>query len=725
MKKLVGFILYAIVVSVCFSCQEKEIIYVAKDGSDTTGNGSKSAPFATLERARNNVRVIRQTYSNKAVEVVLREGTYYRNASFQLTEEDSGTKEFPIIYKAYEGEKVFIHGGVKIPSSEVHQITDTSILKRLNPSINKNIVEVDLKQEDIENLGVLRPVGFARSFGPTWAEVFVNNKPLSLAKWPNDSTVAMGKVIDKGSVPRDGDMSNRGATFKFNTDRPKKWKNQKDIWISGYFFRGWAEDAVELSEIDTIQNVFKTKQPSLYGFGSGLKFQRWYVYNILEEIDEPGEFYIDRAARKLYFYPEEKVKDLEISILEKPLVSIKGASNIQFNGINFVCSRGMGVYMERTNNNLVKNCTFNNLGIVGVCIGKGIAPFEKLAHEGIGNQASEVIGSYLNHIYKDPMFNREAGHNNGVVGCTIYNTGAGGIHLGGGDRKTLEAGNNYIEDCTIHDFNRVEKSYRAGILISGVGNRISNCEIFNAPSIAILLHGNDHLIEYNNIHHVCQEVHDQGALYYGRDPSERGHKVYYNFFHHLNSIHATTAIYHDDGACGMEVFGNVFYKPGSIPVLVGGGHDNTYTNNIFIDAELGISVDNRNQNWSKYTMVKGGLYEERLKMVNYNQAPYSTKYPHLGNYWDDNPSLPKRNTVSKNIFYNVKMTTRYNKKTATEDNKDWLPFKDDNWETSENPGFIDKENMNFMLKESAKAFEKIPGFQSIPFDKIGVNKNVE
>ena len=452
----------------------------------------------------------------------------------------------------------------------------------------------------------------------------------------------------------------------------------------------------------------------MYGFGSGLKFQRWYVYNILEEVDEPGEYYIDRTTGKLYFYLSEEIKKLEISVLEKPLVSIKGASNIQFSGIQFECSRGMGVYMERTENNLIKDCTFKNLGIVGVCIGKGIEPFKDLSHEGTGAPASDKIGSYLQHVYSDPVFNREAGRNNGVINCTIYNTGAGGVHLSGGDRLTLEPGNNYVENCTIHDFNRIEKSYRAGIDISGVGNRISNCELYNAPSMAILLHGNDHKIAYNEIHHVCEEVHDQGALYYGRDPSERGHKVMYNYFHHLNSPHATSAVYHDDGAGGMEVFGNVFYKPGKIPVLIGGGHDNPYTNNIFIDAELGVHVDNRNENWAKKIIIKGGIFDERLKMVNFQYPPYSTKYPNLANYWNDDPAVPKRNPVSKNIFYKVKTTFR--------GNKDWLPFMEDNWITEEDPGFVDTANGNFMLKEAARVFEKIPGFQPIPFNKIGVQE---
>ena len=698
------------------SCQSKEVnIYIAVNGSDIKGNGSISNPFASLERARDEIRKQKnEKNAVKSFKVNLREGIYFRKESFELSGEDSGNEAYPVTYSAYKDENVVIHGGRIIPVENSQKVKDPDILSRFNSLVRDKIVEIDLKAQGITDYGVLRPVGFARPFGSTWSELFVNGKPFSLARWPNDSTIKMGKIIDSGSVPRNGDLSNRGGAFTFDTDRPLTWKSHDDIWISGYFKRGWAEDAVELAEIDTIKKIFRTKQPSLYGFGSGAKFNRWFVYNVLEEVDEPGEFYIDRKNGKLYFYPSESIKTLEISMLERPMVTMKGASNVIFEGLTFDCSRGMGIYMERTNNNLINNCTFKNLGIVGVCMGKGIEPFKDLVHEGIGVAASEKIGSYLQHIYMDPVFNREAGHNNGVVNCKIYNTGAGGVHLSGGDRLTLEPGNNYVENCIIHDFNRIEKSYRAGIDISGVGNRISHCELFNAPSMAILLHGNDHLIEYNEIHHVCQEVHDQGALYYGRDPSEQGHKVNYNFFHHLNSIHATSAVYHDDGACGMEVFGNVFYQAGSIPVLIGGGMDNPYTNNIFVDCKLGIHCDNRNQNWSKSILEKGREYDIRLKLVNYQKPPYSVRYPKLVNYWNDNPSLPKRNTVSQNVFYKVEKT--YSHK------KEWMPFKDDNWVTDENPGFINEEKMDFKLKKNAEVFSKIPGFKDIPFEKIGVNK---
>lgn len=82
---------------------------------------------------------------------------------------------------------------------------------------------------------------------------------------------------------------------------------------------------------------------------------------------------------------------------------------------------------------------------------------------------------------------------------------------GGGDRASLTSAGNYVENCRIHDYNRIEKSYRPGIWMDGVGNRISKCDIYDAPSMAILFHGNNHVIELCDITNVCSEVDDQGA----------------------------------------------------------------------------------------------------------------------------------------------------------------------------------------------------------------------
>lgn len=318
--------------------------------------------------------------------------------------------------------------------------------------------------------------------------------------------------------------------------------------------------------------------------------------------------------------------------------------------------------------------------------------------------------SLLCALYQRPALYRDSGRNNGVRNCHIYNVGAGGVSLGGGNRLTLTPSHNFVTNCRISRYNRIEKSYRPAMWIDGVGNLVSKCSIFDAPSMAILFHGNDHIIELCDITNVCQEVDDQGAIYYGRDPSERGHIIRYNYFHSLSPRHRVTATYHDDGACGSEVYGSIYYRAGSLPVLIGGGCDHHYYNNLFIESPVAIHIDNRLQNWAANMIAKGGIFEERLNVVNFTQPPFSTAYPEFVNYWNEDPSMPKRNLIERNLFYNIDTVMRCNAKWG-----EWL----NNWTTTQDPGFIDLENPLRGFKADAPILKIRPDAAKIPFRNIG------
>ncbi len=65
---------------------------------------------------------------------------------------------------------------------------------------------------------------------------------------------------------------------------------------------------------------------------------------------------------------------------------------------------------------------------------------------------------------------------------------------------------------------------------------------------------------------------------------------------------------------------NIFYQAGKICSPDRGGSDNTYKNNLFINGQIGIHVDNRLQNWGKSLITHDGLFEKRLKEVNYQKG---------------------------------------------------------------------------------------------------------
>ncbi|SEI75286.1 Right handed beta helix region [Dyadobacter koreensis] len=703
LSKIAAFFILLMITSASWAA---DTFFVSLSGSDTNP-GTKENPFATIARAKSATR-----NSGRETEpsiIYVRGGTYI----FQKTLEfDEGDKH--LLIKPWQGESVYFTGGISVNPTKVKRLSRTEYRSEFPESLQDKIGVLNLRELEISDYGKLRSVGFARPYAPAWLEIFINNNPGRLARWPNDSTVAMGRVLDKGSVVREGDKTNRGGKFAYETSRPSGWKNSKDIWLSGYFNVGYAEDAVRIASTDTLAKTFTTGQPHIYGFASGKAWNRWYAYNIPEEIDQNGEYYLDRERGLLFFFLPSVIYKLDLSILQTPIVSIAGSENITFQGITFEVSRGIGVYMERSESCIITDCVFRNLGSVAVSIGKGIVAFDDQKHEGTGKEAPQLIGSLDQHMYENSTFEREGGKNNRIVNCHIYYTGAGGIRLGGGDRKTLTPAGNSVENCRIHDFNRIEKSYRPGVGIDGVGNSILNCEIYNAPSMAILLHGNDHSLEYNNIYDVCREVDDQGAFYYGRDPSERGNKLRFNYFHHLGNNHRTSAVYHDDGASGMEVFGNIFYKAGTIPVLIGGGQDISYKNNLFIDSPLGIHVDNRFQNWSKAALAKDGVIDKRLKAVKFEQPPYATKYAELPQYWKQDPSMPKRLYFDTNVFVKVATTRK------GEDN--WYNWSDNNrvldtypynWKMMDSRHFIPDDSQ--LITPS--------GWQTLPVEKIGILKN--
>jgi hypothetical protein len=684
-------------------------IFVSPQGK-ATASGRKDDPLNSIPLALEMAKKA-STEKPRSIAILLREGTYFLDQTLELVQSKSWNSAVPLLIAAYQKEKAVLHGGAVISPNLLMPVSDQSFAARLLPEAAQRIRQVSLKDAGISNTGKLHTFGFSRPMSPSWLEIFIDNQPGTLARWPNEGTVLIKSVLDTGSIPRWGDKSNRGGKFTYaDTKRPSRWKKPEQAWIAGYFMWGYADDAAQLKSIDTLKSVITTQTPSYYGFGNGKPWRAWYAYNLPEEIDLPGEYYVDKESRMLYFMPPDSVTKLEISILETPMMAIEGVSNVTLRNLDFTCSRGMGISMERTTGVLIDGCTFYNLGMMAIYMGKGIRPEDPSSNAG-GTPASRTAGNIVQYVYDHSVFDREAGSKNGIINCEIYNTGSGGIFMSGGNRLTLEAGDNYVDNCSVHDFTRIEKTYRPGIWITGVGNRITHCNVYNSPSVGIFLHGNNHLIEYNDLHHLNTDADDMGGLYFGRNPSELGNIARYNYFHQIGGKHKTMAVYHDDGACGMQVYSNVFYQAGTVAGFIGGGRDNVYTNNIFIYTKYAAHIDDRLKNWARAMLVKDGLFRQRLDAINYSKPPYSVQYPTLAKYWEDDPATPKRNTFSKNVLVNIQK--------IAEGNEQWLPFLSDNYETKKDPGFKDYAAEDFRLKRKSEVWKKIPGFKAIPMKDIG------
>jgi hypothetical protein len=357
--------------------------------------------------------------------------------------------------------------------------------------------------------------------------------------------------------------------------------------------------------------------------------------------------------------------------------------------------------------------------------------FPHITHDDYeGVPVSREIGNLQGHIYKYTTWDRKAGKNHGVVSCDVYNTGCGGIYLSGGSKKDLVPGNCYVENCRIHDYQRRNKFLWAGINVDGCGNRIAHNEIFNTDFQGIYAHGNDHIYEYNLIHHVALDSDDTSAWYLGRDPSDRGNVIRYNFFHHVGRPdRMVMGVYCDDATCGVTVYGNVFYKTATHgSVFSNAGHDIIVRNNVFVDT-MGPAVW-LNSWWRMAPSEvpeffgENGIYRRRLtELLDIKKPPYSTRYPELSDWMDpieDGKAyvgmLPRRNLMENNVIVNSPGKLRLDGERAQ--------FEDrNNFETNDDPGFIDAANMNFQLRKDSVVYKKLPGFKKIPFERIGLYRD--
>ncbi|MCX6134848.1 MAG: right-handed parallel beta-helix repeat-containing protein [Ignavibacteriales bacterium] len=712
-------------------------VFVSPKGDD--GNpGSIERPFQTLERGRTAARTYHQSTpaaTRRAFIVWLRDGTYSLASTFELTRDDAGSPGAPVTYAAYGIEPVRLSGGITIPSSSFHPASDPGTLRRLPVESRQHVLQADLRALGIRDFGKHRQFGHGLPVVPAPMELFWNDSVMQLARYPNTGAIDLGTIIDPGSMPRDGDYSNRGGKFRYTDKRHARWAGVSDVWLQGFFNHGFSDDKIRIASIDTVQQEVTLSSPHMYSLASGQNFNQYVALNVLEELDQRGEWYVDTASGMLFLWPPGDIAAtrVTVSILEQPLIALDNTSYCTLRDLVIENGRGLGVSLEGGTNNRIVNCVVRNVGTVGIMLGQGARQtFPHItADDYEGVPSSREVGSFHSHMYRNTVWDRNAGEHHVIEGCEVYNTGSGGIILGGGSKKNLVPGGNVVTDCRIHDFNRRNKAGAAGVIVDGCGNLVAHNEIYNADLQAMLVHGNDHVFEYNHIHHVALNSNDASAWYLGRDPSDQGNVVRWNFFHHVGRPDRKwmMGVYCDDATCDVRIEGNIFYRVASYgTVYSNGGHDIVVKNNIFIEGygpayqlksmwyDFGISS-------IPYFFGEKGIYTRRLtKDVDIRKPPYSERYPLLKDWLDLLPDgrtyvgmRPRRNVFGNNVLVKHEETFRLVGQYAqTEFGENYITDKD--------PGFVDAAQLDFRLKDNSVVYKELPGFKRIPFEQIGPRK---
>jgi hypothetical protein len=647
--------------------------HVATNGADTWSGklavpnaSGTDGPFASVGRAQSEVRKLSQTRGlpGGGVNILVHQGTYRLRRPLMLEANDSGSSLAPVTYLAAAGESVRLIGGQIVSNFE--PVVDPAIIKRLDESARGHVLQANLRSLGLTNFGTAQGPGL---------ELFFQDQPMPLARWPNEGFVKIIEVVGKTPVDVRGTKGCAEGQFTFDGDRPARWTGENDIWVHGYWFWDWADQRHRVKAINPGQHSIEL-EPPYHGYGYR-KGQWFYAYNLLAEIDRPGEWYLDRQSGVLYFWPPAPIETGQAVVSELPnLLAFKDVAHVTFRGFIFEVARETAITVSGGQAIQLIGCTIRNVGGSGIQVSGG------------------------------------KGHQ--VVGCDLYHLGGGGISMSGGDRATLAPAGQVADNNYLHHYGRWRPMYSAGISLAGVGNRAAHNLIAYAPHQAISFGGNDHLIEFNEIHDVCLESNDAGAIYAGRDWTMRGTVIKHNYLHDISGFQGKgcVGVYLDDMFCGTEIVGNLFYRVTSA-AFIGGGRDCRIENNIFVECNPAIHVDARALGWAKYhadEWVKEGREKHTLSGTAYNRPPYSLKYPELVSILSEDPWAPRGNIIVRNVCVGGRWDDIEAKARPLIQVGDNLTDKD--------PLFVEAPKRDFRLRAESPALKL--GFAPIPLARIGL-----
>lgn len=594
--------------------------FVATNGLDANP-GTRSAPFATLERARTAVREVKakggpDSRPTGGVTVWIRGGEYPMRSPFKLETQDSGTETAPVAYRAWPGETPVFTGGVRL--RQFAPISDARVQGLLPAEARGKAVEVDLAAHGVTNLWPLRLGGFSSGLGfrtHPMMELYFNGQALPLARGPNDAEESIAEIVVQDGHQMHGLKGSKTGRFIYAGDRPSRWKDEPEVLLYGYWFWDWADSYERVASIDTARREIALAPPyHTYGYRPGQKF---HAVNAISELDRPGEWCIDRGRGRVYFWPPADPQGavVQLSAADFVFVELRDVAHVAFERLTWQFGCRDGVRIAGGAGCLLAGCTIEHFAGNGLEIEGGI------------------------------------GH--GVLSCDIHSMGRGGVTLNGGDRKRLTPGAHYVENCHIHDLSRIDHTYTPAVLCSGVGQRIAHNWFHDILSSAIRCGGNDHRVEYNEIARAVLESDDQGGVDMFGDATFHGNVYRHNYFHHVGSRWAGDAeaklgqagIRLDDAISGTRIEGNVFYRAGGGGIGFGaiqihGGKDNAIENNVFVDCPAAVSFSPwGDARWRAF--VTNALDAPAI-----DRALYLERYPDLARLAEDHDvNSLKRNLV--------------------------------------------------------------------------------
>jgi len=311
--------------ALCSTSSAKLTYYVSPDGSDSS-DGHQKAPFATLAKARDTIRSLGKAQRRQDIAVVLRGGTYVLDETLVLGLQDGGRDGHTVSYEAWPGETPVISSGRKV--------TGWRLLKDPPASLP------------------------AAARGKVWA---ADVRALGTFRTLFDGARMLPRARSKGfrqtnRTPRGTKSDSQTVRFPPGTAGPYADLHAAELRIIPCFF--WIMNLLPIESIDPETRTLRTKVPGTYPLGRNGMTDRptAWIENVLEELDEPGEWVLDSKAGRLYLWPtgSRPGRDIVAPGLTE-LVRVEGkidydgpadtpASGLAFRGLSFAHGDRVGFH---------------------------------------------------------------------------------------------------------------------------------------------------------------------------------------------------------------------------------------------------------------------------------------------------------------------------------------------------------------------------------------------
>lgn len=384
--------------------------------------------------------------------------------------------------------------------------------------------------------------------------------PLTLARFPNrDYDTRNWTHVTKVGGPAnmtievEADMATRlqGWVTQFNADPTSVYSHYQNPI-------GWADFHSEVTAVFPANGSITLGVCAGSGYSDLEVGGYLYVYNLLAEIDEPGEYSIDRTTGTVYVWPPNpayfETSEWGLPVMGAEQVrhdhagsawlagssgavssgdSVIGAVStlydllrfvntqyLSFEGITFTFGRGVGLNFMGSSDITITDCVIENVGIMAVNVTGG----------------SNVI----------------------IDSSSVRHAGNGGVFLYAGDRPTLTSSGHTISNSSLSYSNRYMYCYTPVVALGDCGNSIVGSEVYGGPHQGVFMSGNNHGLLTSYVHDVVQVVRDSGAFYTGRDWTYQGSRIENNTFARINTKLTgddTSAVYLDDSASGYIITG--------------------------------------------------------------------------------------------------------------------------------------------------------------------------